>query len=1061
MKNQLLLLLSTLMVGCTADSVVTEESLAPNQEQPTRMIHLSQKVPSKTLFVKFREDYGEKVESSIQHAKSSGRASRSGIDAFDAFLSNNSALSIERIFPKGKFEARTRKSGLHLWYKVTFTSPLSSSEIQSQLKNMPGISTVEIPAQIRSVYDGTFKLANQQIAAPASPMTSQSNDPYLSLQWGYNNDGTLFEGCRQYSDINLFNAWKRSTGDPSVIVAVVDGGVQYNHPDLQDNMWVNQAEMDGEPGVDDDENGFVDDVYGYDFVDMQPNIVPSPHGTHVAGTIAAVNNNGIGVSGIAGGSGHSDGVRIMTCGIFDAQSNGSLESASHAAKFAADNGAVISQNSWSYVSPDVNWEEMPDFSLERESYQYFIDYAGKDENGNVTGPLDGGIVIFSAGNDGNRYGTTKFWPSASSSFISVSSVGADFNPAYYTCHGNWVDLAAPGGDMVFVSNRDDMGGILSTCIAENPDDYVYAFMQGTSMACPHVSGVAALAVSYAKANNKTLTNSELKNILFSSTKPIDHLFHGTKDFEGNSKFPAFHLNMADYSGLMGNGLIDASLVLDNIDKMVGKSSDHVQPQPVGDVELMEALPTSIAVKWKATADYTNAPLSSYAVYFSEEPIQLVNKKVQINKQVQGPLMVNAADSKVGDWMECNIKDLKPDNTYYLAVVGIDQWRSEAEPRLAQFNTAEIPGGKPVENLKVTEVGTGSMNLEWTETSDFFGEPYVAYHIYYSENSDFSDAEKKVIRSKGKVGAQCKVSISGLKSGVTYYVKVVGYDMNDIPSVPAEITCTTQVNKAPVITPAFSLPVSLQYWNSASLAFDVKDPDGDTWTAKLLDSADVWTLETNEDKVILTFKAPVDIEGKAKVSFRVTDAKGGEADYLLEYQVIANENPVLKANLADVYFSKIGNSQAVALDEFFSDPNGEPLKYDCKVDGVSVNGVLKEGSLTLKSLKNGLSTVEVTATDGRSKSVTSTFKVMVRESASSMDLYPNPVKDVMNIRMGQKVEGTIKVSVRGTDGKIVMNTEAKISPYAPAKVDLSSLRAGYLWVDVEYQGEVYKGNVVKL
>ena len=111
-----------------------------------------------------------------------------------------------------------------------------------------------------------------------------------------------------------------------MIVAVVDQGVKYDHEDLAANMWVNEAELNGTPGVDDDGNGYVDDIYGYNFtketgeLDFSAELM---HGTHVAGTIAAVNNNGVGVCGIAGGSGRGDGVQIMSCEILGKSESGS------------------------------------------------------------------------------------------------------------------------------------------------------------------------------------------------------------------------------------------------------------------------------------------------------------------------------------------------------------------------------------------------------------------------------------------------------------------------------------------------------------------------------------------------------------------------------------------------------------------------------------------------------------------------------------------------------------------------------------------------------------------
>ena len=340
-------------------------------------------------------------------------------------------------------------------------------------------------------------------------------------------------------------AWKLAAGDPSLTVAIVDQGIKYSHPDLAANMWINKAEQSGTTGRDDDGNGYADDVYGYNFAlgtsrltwdveaydDKGKNVGDSGHGTHVAGTVAAVSNNGVGVSGIAGGTASNALATVK------------------AIKYAADNGASILQCSWGYPAGAVTTDNAyaSGARIEKQAIDYFI----ATKNNAV---LDGGLVIFAAGNDAKAM---SGYPGAYRDYISVTAFSPDYLPAYYTNYGPGCNVAAPGGDAYISPSGSSAAQVLSTLPSElYQSDYGY--MQGTSMACPHVSGVAALGLSYALAKGKQYTVAEFKSMLLTSVNDIDTYLDGTKQ-------SLTTMQLRNYRKQMGTGAIDAYQLLMQIE----------------------------------------------------------------------------------------------------------------------------------------------------------------------------------------------------------------------------------------------------------------------------------------------------------------------------------------------------------------------------------------------------------------------------------------------------------------------------------------------------------------
>lgn len=536
--------------------------------------------------------------------------------------------SIKRTFPHaGRFEERSRKAGLHLWYDVEFDSGMTVAEFSHKLSTVSGVRQVEsrpVVARywddkvLEYVHETTTRVAQSSSALPF-------NDPQLSNQWHYHNDGSLGAKYKAGADINLPGAWDYTTGSPDVVVAIIDGGVDYLHEDLAANMWVNMAEKNGTASVDDDNNGYKDDLHGYNFISDVGKLVPHDHGTHVAGTVAAVTNNGKGVSGIAGGNGQpSSGVRVMSCQIFvnddDPYASNAGRKGAAAIKYAADNGAVICQNSWGY--PTLT--ETP--GSDRAAIDYFIQYAGIDESGRQTGAMRGGIVIFAAGNE-NREGSA---PASYDKVLAVSSIAPDYRRAYYSNFGQWVDLSAPGGDVQSFGNK---GSVLSTVVGDK-----YGYMQGTSMACPHVSGVAALVLSHFKRSgyNADMLRARLEN----SAKNIDSY---------NSS----------YAKRLGN-LVDAKAA------MAGGST--IAPDPVGSVT-SSVRSNVVKLQWNVPADADDVKASGFNVYYRKAPLTGINASnppadVKIHSFPTGNLSVGSA-------MEVEIDGLDFESLYYFAVNAFD------------------------------------------------------------------------------------------------------------------------------------------------------------------------------------------------------------------------------------------------------------------------------------------------------------------------------------------------------------------------------------------------------
>ncbi len=538
------------------------------------------------------------------------------------------------------------------------------------------------------------------------------DDARYSDQWALNNEGQT--GGTVDADIDAPETWDRFTSGNDVVVAVIDTGVKYDHEDLAANIWTNSGEIPNN-GIDDDANGFVDDVHGYDFVNSDGDPMDdNDHGTHCAGIIGADTNNGIGIAGTV----HN--AKIMAVKFLSASGSGSTSAAIDSVIYAVDNGATVLSNSWGGGG----------FS---QSLQDAIEYAHENDV----------LFIAAAGNDSSNNDNSPQYPANYdvANVISVASTTHTDGLSNFSNYGaTTVDLGAPGSDILStVSN----GG--------------YAVFSGTSMATPYVSGAAVML----RSNFPQLSALEVKEILFNTVDPISAL--DGKSVTGGRLNLQAALNEAAQSTFVsipenstGQLAAGASIVLpvsvNTLDKHAGTYEntirfsvnnpttpeftvpviitvlpDDTPPAAVTDLTVTTLQDTQATVSWTNTGDDgTTGNADVVHLAWSTTPITTENWD-------QANIVTDISAGNTGTTQHFVLSGLAPATDYYFAVKVLDS--SGEVSSLSNVASAQTLTGSRI-NLSAETINpvtlahgnTTTRNLDISNTGDMT----LSYRLQLSE-----------------------------------------------------------------------------------------------------------------------------------------------------------------------------------------------------------------------------------------------------------------------------------------------------------------------------------------